>query len=108
MLGDRQPLKLPVRDSALANGILIHGLDFDDTHLEAIVHPTAACLPCALSLSEHLDLSGADLLTAYIAGMESASGLTWRSAADFITSAFHATGVLSHFSSAIVAASCWG
>src|SRR3954470_7358842 len=25
--------RLPVRDAALANGILIHGLDFDDTHL---------------------------------------------------------------------------
>ena len=32
VLGRRD--RLPVRDAALANGILIHGLDFDDTHLE--------------------------------------------------------------------------
>ena len=62
--------RLPVRDAALANGILIHGLDFDDTHLESIVHATAACLPCALSLAEVLDRHGRDLLTAYVAGME--------------------------------------
>src|SRR5262245_41367852 len=48
--------RLPVRDAALANGILIHGLDFDDTHLASIIHATAACLPCALSLSESLDV----------------------------------------------------
>jgi len=40
-------IRLPVRDAALANGILIHGLDFDDTHLNSIIHATAACLPCA-------------------------------------------------------------
>lgn len=101
-------LKLPVRDCALANGILIHGLDFDDTHLEAIVHPTAACLPCALSLSEHLDLSGADLLTAYIAGMETAVRLGMAVRGGFHHVGFHATGVLSHFSSAIVAAKLLG
>lgn len=101
-------LKLPVRDGVLANGILIHGLDFDDTHIEAIVHPTAACLPCALSLSEHLDLSGADLLTAYIAGMETAVRLGIAIRGGFHHVGFHATGVISHFSSTIVAAKLLG
>src|SRR5262249_10105883 len=63
---------LPVRNAALANGILIliHGPDFDDTHLASIVHATAASLPAALSLAESLDLDGRDMLTAYVAGME--------------------------------------
>ena len=52
--------RLPYRDAALANGILIHGLDFDDTHLASIVHATAASLPCALSLGEHLGVDGRD------------------------------------------------
>ncbi|HLZ02891.1 MAG TPA: MmgE/PrpD family protein [Bradyrhizobium sp.] len=101
-------LKLPVRDSALANGILIHGLDFDDTHIEAIVHPTAATLPCALALSEQRDLSGSDLLTAYIAGMETAVRLGMAIKGGFHHVGFHATGVISHFSSAIVAAKLLG
>ena len=35
-------VRLPVRDAALANGMLIHGLHFDDTHLNSIIHATAA------------------------------------------------------------------
>ena len=29
------PARLTVRDSVLMNGILVHGLDFDDTYLPA-------------------------------------------------------------------------
>ncbi len=101
VLGRRE--RLPVRDAALANGILIHGLDFDDTHLGAIVHATAACLPCAFSLAEALDLHGRELLTAYVAGMEMAIRLGAAVKGGFHHAGFHATGVVSHFSSAIVA-----
>ena len=62
--------RLALRDAVLMNGILIHGLDFDDTHLESIIHPTATSLPVALSLGEALGTSGADLLTAFLAGVE--------------------------------------
>ena len=59
---------MPVRDAALANGMLIHGLDFDDTHLSSIIHATAACLPCALSFGEARGIDGKTLLIAYAAG----------------------------------------
>jgi 2-methylcitrate dehydratase PrpD len=95
--------RLPVRDAALANGYLMHGLDFDDTHLVAIVHPTAACLPVALSLGEALGASGADMLAAYMAGMEAAVRLGAAVKGGFHHVGFHATGVVSHFSSALVA-----
>lgn len=96
--------RLAVRDAALANGILIHGLDFDDTHLTSIVHPTAACLPCALSLAESLQTDGRRMLTAYMAGMESAVRIGAAIKGGFHHVGFHATGVIAHFSSAIVAA----
>ncbi|WIM12861.1 MmgE/PrpD family protein [Enhydrobacter sp.] len=101
VLGRRE--RLPVRDAALANGILIHGLDFDDTHLASIVHATAASLPCAFSLAEALDRHGRDLLTAYVAGMETAIRLGAAVKGGFHHAGFHATGIVSHFSSAIVA-----
>jgi 2-methylcitrate dehydratase PrpD len=101
VLGRRE--RLPMRDAALANGILIHGLDFDDTHLASIVHATAAALPAALSLAEALDLHGRDLLTAYVAGMEVAIRLGAAVKGGFHHVGFHATGIVSHFSSAIVA-----
>jgi 2-methylcitrate dehydratase PrpD len=33
---------LPARDAALINGLLIHGLDYDDTHPGSVVHATAS------------------------------------------------------------------
>jgi 2-methylcitrate dehydratase PrpD len=96
--------RFPVRDAALANGILIHGLDFDDTHLRSIIHATAACLPCALSLAEALDASGAAFLEAYMAGMETAVRVGAAIKGGFHHVGFHATGVVAHFSSSVAAA----
>ncbi|PVE24898.1 MmgE/PrpD family protein [Microvirga sp. KLBC 81] len=100
--------RLPVRDAALANGVLIHGLDFDDTHLTSIVHPTAACLPCALTFAESLKASGQSLLTAYAAGMEAAVRIGGSVKGGFHHVGFHATGVVAHFSSSIIASKLLG
>src|SRR5690606_18138926 len=62
------PARLSPRDAAIVNGLLCHGLDFDDTHLGGVVHPTASAFPAALSAAMHAGASGRDLLTAYIIG----------------------------------------
>jgi 2-methylcitrate dehydratase PrpD len=62
-------LKISVADAALANGSIAHALDFDDCGVK-IGHPSVLVLPAVLSLGEHLGTSGADLLTAYIVGLE--------------------------------------
>lgn len=103
-----RPDLLPVRDAAMVNGILIHGLDFDDTHLTSIVHPTAACLPTALSLGEALESDGRALLTAYAAGMETAIRIGAAVKGGFHHVGFHATGLVAHFSSSVVAAKLLG
>ena len=101
-------VRLPVRDAALLNGMLIHGLDFDDTHLASIVHPTAACLPCALSFGESLEVDGRALLVAYAAGMETAIRVGAAAKGGFHHTGFHATGVVAHFSASVVAARLLG
>jgi 2-methylcitrate dehydratase PrpD len=95
--------RLEVRDAALVNGILIHGLDFDDTHLGSIVHPTCTSLPCALSLGESLGVSGADLLTAFLAGAETSIRIGAAVKGGFHHVGFHATGLVAHFASAVTA-----
>ena len=95
--------RFDVRDAALINGILIHGLDFDDTHLASIVHPTCTSLPCALSLAEALGASGKELLTAFLAGAETAIRIGGAVHGGFHHAGFHATGVVAHFASAITA-----
>ena len=96
--------RLPVRDAALVNGMLIHGLDFDDTHLASIIHATAACLPTALTFGEELNVDGRVLLVAYAAGMETAIRVGAAAKGGFHHTGFHATGVVAHFSASVVAA----
>ncbi|MGS4947109.1 MmgE/PrpD family protein [Meridianimarinicoccus sp. RP-17] len=98
-----QTLRAAPRDAALANGILIHGLDFDDTHQQAIVHPTAACLPAALAIAEERGMSGEALLVAYCIGMEAAIRIGAAVQGGFHHTGFHATGIVAHFASALSA-----
>lgn len=95
--------RLGLRDAALVNGVLIHGLDFDDTHLASIIHPTATCLPAALALAEALDASGADILAAFLAGAETGIRIGLAVDGGFHHVGYHATGVVSHFASAVTA-----
>ena len=67
--------RLQLRDAMLMNGILVHGLDYDDTHVQGVIHSTAACFPAALGVAAHAGLSGGDLLTAYVVGMEAGTRL---------------------------------
>ncbi|PKQ10758.1 MAG: MmgE/PrpD family protein [Alphaproteobacteria bacterium HGW-Alphaproteobacteria-1] len=96
------------RDAAMANGILVHGLDYDDTHLQAIVHPTAAVLPTVLAVAEQRNLSGREALAAFCIGMEAAIRLGAAVKGGFHHTGFHATGVLAHFSSALAAGRLMG
>jgi 2-methylcitrate dehydratase PrpD len=95
--------RFEVRDAALLNGILVHGLDFDDTHLGSIIHPTTTSLPVAMSLGESLGASGEELLCAFVAGAETSIRIGAAVKGGFHHVGYHATGVVSHFGSAIAA-----
>ena len=56
--------------AAFANGAQAHALDFDDTHLPSVVHGSAPVAPVVLALGEWQRVSGADALTAFVAGFE--------------------------------------
>ncbi|MEU4562819.1 MmgE/PrpD family protein [Actinoplanes sp. NPDC023936] len=62
--GDR----LPAPSAAFVNGVLAHSLDYDDTHLPSVLHPSASVVPAALAAAE----AGApgDLIAAIAAGIE--------------------------------------
>jgi len=102
------PNKLPLRDAAIMNGALAHGLDFDDTHMQAVVHATAACLPASLVMAEKTGASGKDFLTAYTIGMEIAIRIGIASKFGFHHNGLHATGIASHFASALIAGKLLG
>lgn len=56
--------------AALLNGMLGHSLDFDDTHADSSLHPSAPVVPAALAAAEITGSSGKELLTAIVAGFE--------------------------------------
>ena len=56
--------------AAFVNAIAGNLLDYDDTHLRTVIHPTAPVAPAALALAEQRGLSGTALLHAFILGAE--------------------------------------
>ena len=56
--------------AAFNNGVLAHSLDYDDTHLPSILHPSASIVPAALAAAERAGSTGEQLLRAVAAGLE--------------------------------------
>ncbi|ALR76997.1 MmgE/PrpD family protein [[Enterobacter] lignolyticus] len=83
--------------AALANGIAAHVLDFDDTHTDSITHGSAVLAPLAIALSEDLNLSGREMLTAYIIGWEVAARVGLASKGSFHKRGFHSTAIAGLF-----------
>lgn len=62
--------RIDVLHGALLNGISSHVFDFDDTHLKTIIHPAGPVASAILALAEYRPVSGAELLHAFILGVE--------------------------------------
>lgn len=99
---------LPLRDAVLLNGVLVHGLDYDDTHPEGVVHASASAVPTSLAVGEALGTSGRDVLAAYVIGLEATARLGIAAQGGFHAVGFHPTGLLGAFGSALIAAKLRG
>ena len=62
--------RLPAASAAIVNGAASHALDFDDVNLAMPGHPSVAILPALLAMAEERGSSGAEVLTAFVAGYE--------------------------------------
>ncbi|MBP0446987.1 MmgE/PrpD family protein [Roseomonas sp. SSH11] len=65
-----RPERLDAMGASFVNTIAANLLDYDDTHLETVIHPTAPVAPPLLALAELHGLGGAALLHAFILGAE--------------------------------------
>lgn len=98
------PQRLPINDAALMNGILVHGLDYDDTHPPGVIHASASALPTAMAIAERDRLSGADLLLGYLIAVEVSARVGTGARSGFHARGFHPTGLVGAFGSAVAAA----
>src|ERR1700730_8004209 len=79
--------------AALTNGTLAHCLDFDDTYVKAVTHVSAPVWAATLSLGEEVGAEERDLLTAFVAGFETASRLGSGLGEAVTAHGWHSTGV---------------
>jgi 2-methylcitrate dehydratase PrpD len=61
---------VPAAQAAFVNGVLAHSLDYDDTHLPSVLHPSASVIPAALAAAERVGATGPDLVRAVAVGLE--------------------------------------
>lgn len=97
-----------LRDAALMNGLLIHGLDYDDTHLASVVHCSASAFPAALALAERNRSDGQSLLLATLIAIEIDALLGTQAGGVFQQVGFHPTGVVGIFGATVAAARLLG
>jgi 2-methylcitrate dehydratase PrpD len=105
-IADLSPNRLPEEAARVAQmgfidciGTMIAGrnedsvriLDYDDVALRG--HPSTVLVPAILAEAEHLDASGADMITAYVAGYETWAELFRRDTGLLHQKGWHPTGL---------------
>ena len=68
LIGRRE--KMDALNAALVNGISSNILDYDDTHLRTVMHPTVPVAAALCALTEHRPVTGAQFIQAFVLGIE--------------------------------------
>jgi 2-methylcitrate dehydratase PrpD len=101
--------RLPAASAALINGAASHALDFDDVNLAMPGHPSVAILPALLALAEERGASGAQVMTAFVAGYELQCRVGRTLApGHYDVLGFHATATIGSFGAAAACAHLLG
>lgn len=102
------PDQMPAASAVLVNGTLIHGLDYDDTHIEGIVHSGVTVIPTALAAGEETGADGRTVLAAIVAGFEVVTRLGIAAQGQLHPRGFHPTSVFGSLSSSLIAGRLYG
>jgi len=100
--------KVVAANAVIANGTLAHGLDYDDTLEEAIVHTGSCAWMTALAVGEEVNANGRAVLEAAIAGTEVLCKVGLVAPGKFHARGFHPTAICSTFGAAAAAGKLYG
>jgi 2-methylcitrate dehydratase PrpD len=90
--------KFPAHHAAWANAGMSHARDYDDTHDAAVLHAGVSSVPAALAAGQlRGGLSGAELIAAVAAGIETTCRLGIATKLDLIESGFIYSSLLGYF-----------
>lgn len=102
VFGGKQRMSAPA--AALVNGAAAHALDFDDNCYSGFVHGSAVIVPAVLAMAEAENVSGAEMLTAFVAGCEAEFAAGDAATAHLYEKGWWNTGVLGPIGAAVAAA----
>ncbi len=107
VVGSERSFAPPI--AALVNGMLGHSLDFDDTHADSSLHPSAPVVSAAFAVGEAEGASGQEIVAAIVAGYEVCCrlGMALDPAAHYARG-FHPTATAGTFGAAAAAAKLYG
>lgn len=91
-------------ESAFANGMLAHAMDYDDLHAAAVMHSSAVVVPTAIALAEQQRVSGPEMLAAAAVGYQVAALLGRLAPGAFQEHGFQSTAALGTFAATAIAA----
>jgi 2-methylcitrate dehydratase PrpD len=94
--------------AVLANATLAHGLDFDDTREDAIVHTGCVAVTTSLAVGEALGASGRAVIEAMIVGVEVMCRVGLAVPGRFHARHYHPTSLTGGFAAAAVAGKLYG
>ncbi len=100
--------RLPALAAALVNGAAGHALDYDDVNMAMPGHPSVAILPGLLALAELKRSSGREVITAFVAGYETACRIGAALQPGHYNLGFHSTGTVGTFGAAAACARLLG
>ena len=105
--------RYPAPQAALVNGTLAHSLDFDDTHLPSVLHPSASVVPAILAMAEADGRSGAEAIAAAAVGIEATvrigmAGYLEETGNVWFEHGWHATSICGTLGAAIAGAKLLG
>ena len=101
-------VRLPVVSAALVNGSAAHALDYDDVNMAMPGHPSVPILPGLLALAELKESSGTEVITAFVAGYETACRIGAALQPGHYNLGFHSTGTVGCFGAAAACARLLG
>jgi 2-methylcitrate dehydratase PrpD len=101
--------KFPAHHVAWVNSGMSHARDFDDTHDTAMLHAGVSVVPAAIAAAQlHGKISGADLIAAVAAGLETICRLGLSIKVGIIESGYIYTSLLGYFGATAAAGRALG
>jgi 2-methylcitrate dehydratase PrpD len=100
--------RYPAPSAALANGMLMHALDFDDTHADSVAHISVVVAPAAMAEAECHGHGGRSLIAALVAGNEIVARVGMAASGEFHARGFHPTAIAGVFGATAAAAKLSG